>query len=356
MIPKSQLISLSEVPGMGPRRIRALLRKFPELEDITNLSKSDMMQVEGISGDLAAKTKGIDLDIGNRAMDKTASMGAKYFTYWDSDYPEHLKTIYDAPVGIFVMGDIPQLPCMGIVGTRQPSPYGKKMVKILTLDLIKAGFCIVSGFARGIDTWAHKTVLKYNGSTIAVFGNGLDICYPGENRKLWELLLENGAFISEFIPGTKPDAVNFPKRNRIISGLSKGVLVIEAGKKSGAIITALNALNQNREVFALPGQTDSSKSIGTNRLIQQGARLVTNVDDILSEFQLQLPPKQVELLPELNCEEELIFQQLSQNPIHIDALCIQLKKDTPEVLSTLLMLELKNIVQQHPGKLFTKSI
>ena len=159
MIPKSQLISLSEVPGMGPRRIRALLRKFPELEDITNLSKSDMMQVEGISGDLAAKTKGIDLDIGTRAMDKTASMGAKYFTYWDSDYLEYLKTIYDAPVGIFVMGDIPQLPCMGIVGTRQPSLYGKKMVKILTLDLIKAGFCIVSGFARGIDTWGHKTVL-----------------------------------------------------------------------------------------------------------------------------------------------------------------------------------------------------
>ena len=120
------------------------------------------------------------------------------------------------------------------------------------------------------------------------------------------MLLENGAFISEFIPGTKPDAVNFPKRNRIISGLSKGVLVIEAGKKSGAIITALNALNQNREVFALPGQTDSSKSIGTNRLIQQGARLVTNVDDILSEFQLQSPPKQVELLPKLSIEEKLI--------------------------------------------------
>jgi DNA processing protein len=218
-----------------------------------------MMQVEGISGDLAAKTKGIDLDTGTQTMDKTASMGAKYFTYWDSDYSEHLKTIYDAPVGIFVLGDIPQLPFMGIVGTRQPSPYGKKMVKILTLDLINAGFCIVSGFARGIDTWAHKTVHKYNGSTIAVFGNGLDICYPGENRKLLELLLENGAFIPEFIPGTKPDAVNFPKRNRIISGLSKGVLVIEAGKKSGAIITALNALNQNREVFALPGQTDSAK-------------------------------------------------------------------------------------------------
>ncbi len=354
MIPKSQLISLSAVPGMGPRRIRALLRKFPELNDVINLSKSDLMQVEGISGDLAAKTKGIDLDIGKKAEDKTDSMGAKYFTYWDSCYPNHLKTIYDAPVGIFVLGEIPKLPCMGIVGTRQPSTYGKKMVKLLTLDLMKAGFCIVSGFARGIDTWAHKTVHKYNGSTIAVLGNGLDICYPGENRKLQELLLKNGAFISEFIPGTKPDAVNFPKRNRIISGLSKGVLVIEAGKKSGAIITALNALDQNREVFALPGQTDSSKSVGTNRLIQQGARLVMNVDDILSEFQLQSSPKQVELLPELNGDEKLVFQKLSQDPIHIDELCIQMKKDTPEVLSTLLMLELKNIVQQHPGKLFTR--
>ena len=168
------------------------------------------------------------------------------------------------------------------------------------------------------------------------------------------MLLENGAFISEFIPGTKPDAVNFPKRNRIISGLSKGVLIIEAGKKSGAIITALNALDQNRGVFAIPGQSDSTKSVGTNRLIQQGARLVMTVDDILSEFQHQSPSKQVDLLPALNREEEMVFQKLSQNPIHIDELCIQLKKDTPEVLSTLLMLELKNIVQQHPGKLFTK--
>jgi len=138
--------------------------------------------------------------------------------------------------------------------------------------------------------------------------------------------------------------VNFPKRNRIISGLSKSVLVIEAGEKSGAIITALNALDQNREVFSLPGQTDSSKSIGTNRLIQKGARLVTNVDDILSEFQLQSPPKQVKLLPKLNCEEELVFQQLSQNPLYIDALYIQLKEDIPEVLSTLIMLELKKIL------------
>ena len=356
MLPKSQLISLSAVPGMGPRRIRAIFRKYPNLDGVTQLSKSDLMQVEGISSDLAGKTQNIDLDIGKQAEDKTAAMGARYLTYWDPEYPEMLKMIYDAPVGIFILGEIPQLPCMGIVGTRQPTAYGKKMTVTLTTALIKAGFCIVSGFARGIDTLAHRTVQKFKGSTIAVLGNGLDVCYPGENKKLLNLLKENGAFISEFIPGTKPDAVNFPKRNRIISGLSKGVLVIEAGKKSGAIITALNALYQNREVFALPGKADSPKSYGTNRLIQQGAKLVLKVEDILSEFQLQIPPKQVELLLDLSSEENSVFKQLSYDPNHIDELCIQMKTHTPEVLSTLLLLELKNLVQQHPGKLFTKSV
>ena len=166
----------------------------------------------------------------------------------------------------------------------------------------------------------------------------------GENRKLLDALRENGAFISEFIPGTKPDAVNFPKSNRIISGLSKGVLVIEAGKKSGAIITALNALYQNREVFALPGKADSPKSDGTNRLIQQGAKLVLKAEDILSQFQLQLPHKQTELLPDLSSEENSVFRQLSYEPIHIDQLCIQINEDTPKVLSTLLLLELRNLV------------
>ena len=231
MIPKSQLISLSAVSGMGPRRIRTLFRKYPELDDISCLSKSDMKQVDGISGDLAGKIQNIDLDIGKQAADKTAAMGARYLTYWDPEYPEMLKMIYDAPVGIFILGEIPQLPCMSIVGTHQPTAYGKKMTVTLTTALIKAGFCIVSGFARGIDTLAHRTVQKFKGSTIAVLGNGLDVCYPVENQKLLNLLKENGAFISEFIPGTKPDAVNFPKRNRIISGLSKGVLVIEGGKE-----------------------------------------------------------------------------------------------------------------------------
>ena len=168
------------------------------------------------------------------------------------------------------------------------------------------------------------------------------------------MLKENGAFISEFIPGTKPDAVNFSKRNRIISGLSKGVLVIEAGKKSGAIITALNALYQNREVFALPGKADSPKSDGTNRLIQQGCKLVLKAEDILSEF--QLPHKQTEFSPDLSSEENSVFRQLSYEPIHIDQLCIQMNEDTPKVLSTLLLLELRNLVQQHPGKLFIKSV
>ena len=151
MLPKSQLISLSAVSGMGPRRIRALFRKFLELDDISKVSKSDLMQVEGISNDLAGKTQNIDLDIGKQAVEKTGAMGGRYLTYWDVEYPEMLKIIYDAPVGIFILGEIPQLPCMGIVGTRQPTAYGKKMTVKLTTALIKAGFCIVSGFARGID-------------------------------------------------------------------------------------------------------------------------------------------------------------------------------------------------------------
>ena len=161
MLPKSQLISLSAVLGMGPRRIRAIFRKYPNLDGVTQLSKSDLMQVEGISSDLAGKTQNIDLDIGKQAADKTAAMGARYLTYWDPEYPEMLKMIYDAPVGIFILGEVPALPCIGIVGTRQPTAYGKKMTVTLTTALIKSGFCIVSGFARGIDTLAHRTVHKY---------------------------------------------------------------------------------------------------------------------------------------------------------------------------------------------------
>lgn len=355
MIPNHQLISLNNVKGVGPRKIRSLLRKYPELVDLTHLSCSDLLLVAGISAELASKIKNVEIDYGKKAIENVNKMHGRYISYFQDEYPEELKTIYNAPIGLFSMGDFSKLPCFAVVGTRQPSPYGKKMAMKLSSEIINSGFSIASGFARGVDTIAHKTTIKNGGHTVAVLGNGLDVCYPSENKKLRDELIEKGLILTEFVPGTKPDAVNFPRRNRIISGLSRGVLVIEAGKRSGAIITALNALDQNREVFALPGQADSAKSDGTNRLIQQGAKLVMNVEDILNEFQILTPSKQIELIPDLTTEEKNIFQKLSNDPLHIDELCTLMKKDTPEVLTVLLMLELKNLVLQHPGKLFSKS-
>ena len=267
-IPKAQLISLTAVSGIGPRRIRSILRKFPDLEDFSTLKRKDYLQIEGISTELADAVSMIDFDIGEKTMDSVGSIGGNYISYWDKDYPPLLQMINDAPVGIFVLGKIPIQPCIGIVGTRQPTIYGRKTTEKLTSELLNAGFCIASGFARGIDTISHRKVVDLGGTTIAVLGCGVDVVYPAENKKLRNQILEQGAIISEYLPGAKPDAINFPKRNRIISGMSKGVIVVEAGKKSGAIITAMNALDQNREVFAVPSPVNSKKSFGTNTLIQ----------------------------------------------------------------------------------------
>ena len=184
MIPSHQLISLSNVNGVGPRRIRSILRNYPQLENITQLTKSDICQVEGISQDTARKIINIDLDFGKIAIEESHKVGAKYITYWDDEYPELLKVVWDSPIGIFTLGEISTNNMIGVVGTRLPSSYGKKIVETITRELVKSGFTIVSGLARGIDTNAHKTAVKYGGNTIAVLGNGIDICYPSENIEL----------------------------------------------------------------------------------------------------------------------------------------------------------------------------
>ncbi len=357
MIQQYQLISLSNVSGVGPRRIRSILRRYPNIDDITKLSKSDICQVDGISSDTANKILNIDFDFGKKAVADISNLGGEYFTFLDDKYPKSLKTIWDAPVGIFTLGKIPDNNMIAVVGTRLHSDYGKKVTETLSRELLKVGFTIVSGFARGIDTITHRTTLKYGGSTIAVLGNGPDVCYPSENKKLRNEIIKTGAIISEFVPKTPPDAINFPKRNRIISGLSLGTIVIEAGNKSGAIITALNALDQNREVFAIPGKIDSKQSVGCHRLIQQGAKLVTKIDDILEEINIQPTQnsQQFELIPKLSAREESVYKILTNEPLHIDKICEELKEDAPEILSILLMLELKNLVTQHPGKLFSRA-
>ncbi len=355
MIPLNQLISLTDVPGVGPWRIRNILRKFPQISQIRDLSEKELRQVDGISVEMAARIRNLNSDTGNAALDLTSEMNARFLPFWDSCFPEILNTLDDGPVGVYVQGEIPTGIALGIVGTRSPSAYGRRLAMDFTRELVQQGFVIVSGFARGIDTICHHETQQLGGSTIAVMGCGLDVNYPAGNRMMRRELVKKGALISEFPPGTQPEAANFPRRNRIISGLSKGILIIEAGAKSGALNTAYHAVDQNREVFAVPGSIHSSRSEGCHKVIQNGAKLVTGIGDILSELPQKTARKQMELLPSLSSEEQEVFSRLTGSVRHIDELAADLQWDTGRVLTVLLDLELKDLVSQEPGMVFRKS-
>jgi DNA processing protein len=292
-------------------------------------------------------------------LDILKSHEIKVLTYWDNKYPPRLKKIYDAPVILFYMGDISVLNtnAIGVVGTRNPSEYGKMVTEKFCYDLLKYNLTIISGLARGIDTVAHRTVVKNRGKTVAVLGCGLDQIYPPENKNLAKHIIKNGIIVSEYRVGTIPEPANFPKRNRIISGLSLGVLVSEAGAKSGALITAYQALDQNREVFAIPGPISSRKSTGSNQLLKEGAKMVTEAEDIIQELESQLggvvsadPKKE----PILTGFENTLYGMLSEEPVHIDKLARQSERKTSEVLSVLLTLELMGVIKQLSGKMFVR--
>ncbi|MGD2065306.1 MAG: DNA-processing protein DprA, partial [Dehalococcoidia bacterium] len=268
----------------------------------------------------------------------------------DPLYPARLKQIYDYPPVLYVKGNLPaeDEPCLAIVGTRRPTIYGRQVAEEIVAELVRSKITIVSGLARGIDSVAHRTALEAGGKTIAVFGSGLDIVYPGENAKLAQAIMEQGALVSEHPLGVKPRAENFPLRNRIMSGLSLGVLVVEAGERSGALITAHQAVEQNREVFAVPGSILSPASQGSNRLIQEGAKLVRDYTDILQELNLTIVVQQAEIKDFSPGDEfeSAILRQLTSEPIHIDEICRCSGLTMQEISSALAMLELKGIVRQ----------
>jgi DNA processing protein len=285
-------------------------------------------------------------------------------SYWDPCYPSHLKRIADAPVLLYFKGKSECLndTSIAVVGTRNPTPYGRLITERLTKQLAEAGFCIISGLARGVDTLVHRTVLGNDGTTIAVLAGGIDWIYPAENKDLAEEITGRGGLISEYPLGMRPEAMNFPKRNRIISGLSLGVLVTEAGIKSGALITAFNALEQNREVFAVPGPVTSEKSRGTNEIIKEGAKLVQGIEDITEELSGQLDlfeskkKTNQRKLPELDTREEKIISAIGQESVHIDTLALRTGMTTAEILTVLLGLELNGLVKQLSGKMFVRSV
>ncbi|MFQ5752996.1 MAG: DNA-processing protein DprA, partial [bacterium] len=285
------LLRLSAVPGVGSNKLRALISRFGATGDIFKASINELACINGIDRITAERIKDCHAqDFARAQFRKMKKCGVRFITFWDAEYPRLLKQIYDPPAFLFIKGTLEPTDkdAIGIVGTRRPTAYGKIVTERLTSELAQKGLTIVSGLAYGIDTLAHKQALQSGSRTLAILGSGVDVIYPYENKKLSEKIISNGAIISEFPMGTEPDRNNFPRRNRIICGLSLGVVVIEAGTKSGALITAALALDQNREVFAVPGNIDNPKSIGTNELIKQGAKVVTSAEDIFAELSSQL--------------------------------------------------------------------
>lgn len=361
---KEQLINLSAIPGIGATRIRALVAHFKSTEDIFKASLKQLTAVDGVEIKTAKSIKEFsDFDYGTQQVNKAKHEGIDIIDFWDESYPENLKRIYDPPAFIFVKGTLSKQDkyAISIVGTRLPTSYGKVVAEKIAKELAQKGLVIVSGLARGIDTISHWAAVQSSGRTIAVMGSGLDHIYPGENKKLAEKIIEQGALISEFPMGTKPDAVNFPRRNRIISGLALGTIVVEAGLKSGALLTANYALEQNREIFAVPGNINSPKSLGTNQIIKDGAKLISSANDVLIELEPQLKhflkedeAKSRELPQDLSELEKMLLETLSNVPIHIDKLSKVIGKSTAETLSALLPLEFKDLVKQLPGKLFVR--
>ena len=354
-------LRLLGIPGMGPRRILNVVKHFKNIEDLFNASIPELCQIPGLDQRLAKTILQTDTrQFVDEQMALLENSPFKLTTIFDDNFPEKLKNIYDPPILFYQLGDFSPKDndAIAIVGTRSPSSYGKSMTEKLTQELVDQQLTIVSGFARGIDTIAHKTAIQAGGRTIAVLGNGVDRVYPPENRDLKNLITENGVYCSEFPIGTKPDAVNFPRRNRIISGLSLGVVIIEAGEKSGAILTAYYAVDQNRDIFAVPGRIGDVKSVGANRLVQKGAKLVLNVDDIVSEIEqirkFSPKPHQMKIDFALEGNEKLVFDRLSGEPVNIDTLAESMHKSPFEILPALLNLEIKGCIRQMAGKMFVR--
>jgi DNA processing protein len=343
------------IDGIGPVTFKKLLAHFQSLEQawLANLHQLSQAGLENsVINQIKNQRSKIDPDL---EMEKLVKQDIDLITIEDENYPKLLKEIYNPPACLYLRGKFEQTDefSLGIVGTRKLSHYGQQVTPLLATDLAKAGLTIISGLAKGIDTLAHQAALRTGGRTIAVLGSGLDRknIYPASNRYLAEKISQNGAVLSEFPLGTPAQPQHFPQRNRIISGLSLGVLVIEAPEKSGALMTAREALDQNRDIFAVPGPILAQNSLGPNNLIKLGAKLVTEANDILQELNLTLltnVQKNRKILPD-NQEESLILEQLSHEPLHIDKIIIQTKLPAAIVNSTLTLMEMKGKVKNLGG-------
>lgn len=355
-------IALNMVPGVGPVRLRRLLEVFETPQRILLARAAELRGVQGIGPEVAEAIVHWEEHVDLLAeLSRIADFGADVLTASDPAYPPLLREIHNPPLVLYVWGEVTERDrhAISVVGSRKTSHYGLECAKRLSYQLAYAGLTIVSGLARGIDTAAHQGALAAKGRTIAVLGSGLMNLYPPENDALAEKIAASGAVITEFPMTVSPDRETFPQRNRIVSGWSDGLLVVEAGLKSGALITAGQAGDQGRTIFAIPGPIDRATSAGSNRLIQQGAKLVMGAEDILDDLQILLPEKPA-LQPtparaiQLTGNEQAVYEAITDRETPMDQIVTKSGLPPGAVSSTLLALELKRLVKQLPGQHFVK--
>lgn len=346
-------VGFNRIQGIGRVKFSLLETHFSSLEQAWHAGPAELKAAgldSRVIDSIVSSRPGISLDV---EMEMLERHHVQALTWNDPAYPARLKQIYDVPPLLYVRGTLTPDDewAIAVVGTRRATVYGRQVTERLVADLVLNKITVVSGLAHGIDSVAHRVALENGGRTIAVLGCGLDLVYPAENTAMAQQIIEQGALVSEYPLGIKPKAENFPRRNRIMSGLSLGVVVAEAGEGSGALITANLALEQNREVFAVPGSILSPASRGTNRLVQDGAKLVMHTEDILEELNLTMIPRQMEIREIIPADEteSVLLKYLCNEPLHIDEVCHRSQLPIATVSSALAMMELKGMVRQLGG-------
>ncbi len=358
-------LALSLTPGVGSIFFKRLLDRFKNPKAVFDAPARELLKIEGLGEKVVGEIgKGPSEKEVEREFRLLREVGGTVITLRDEFYPNRLKEIYDPPPLLYVRGELKKEDelAISIVGSRKTSAYGRWITEKVSQEIARHGVTIVSGMARGIDSIAHSGAISGGGRTIAVLGCGVNVIYPRENRNLFRQIIDHGAVLSEFPMGSPPEGAHFPKRNRIISGLSLGVVVVEASAESGSLITAGYALEQGREVFAIPGNVGTAGSRGTNQLIKDGAKLVESSEDILEEILPQWKRGEGRLVeiksPELNLpeEERKLFEVFKETPLHIDTIIQESRLEPGKVSSLLLNLELKGLLSQSPGKYFSKKM
>lgn len=354
-------LSWAAIEGIGPHRLKRLHQHFGSLRRAWEADEPDLMAVEGIGLQLALTIQSQRRQQDPAAiLDKMSQPGIPFLTPADPHYPRLLWELPDPPPLIYTLGQpMGWEPAIAIVGTRSPTPYGKRWTEQLATALAQAGFLIVSGMAAGIDGVAHQAALKVGGSTVGVLGTGVDQVYPPQHRDLFSQMRTQGCLISEFAPGVGPAKENFPRRNRLIAGLTQATLVMEAPQRSGALITAYLANDYGRDVFALPGTLDNPAARGCLNLLRTGAGLILGVEELLTELGSVVTASQRSIsdpaLPALAGSQKVIFETLSTDPMGLDALAQLTQLDINTISSELLMMELEGWVVQLPGMRYQRS-